>query len=450
MRDVALTLLVAALIPFIFVHPYYGTLLWAWIGMMNPHRLTWNFASHLPFALIVAIPTLLMFLGSRARKPIPWCTPLVFLVLYWLWTCVTSIFALSPPEYVFDLWSKLTKILLMLFVTMMLIQDRVKLEHLIWVLVVSIGFFGFKGGIWTVLTGGGERVYGPPGGFIEGNNEIGLAIVVTVPLMYYLAMTSKESNSLPFLRKWHSLGLWTCMICSAFAVLGTHSRGGFLAIAAMAFLLGWKSRYKFVTSVGIVIALLVAVNFMPENWIERMNTIATMEDTSAQGRLQAWAMIFNLALDRPLVGAGFDFISHEVWARYSPGPFRAAYGAHSIYFQVLGEHGFVGLFFYLMLGITTWILAGRLSARCAKVPDLQWVTLLMRMVQVSGFGFAVGGAFLGLANWDLPYYLVGIVAMTNIIVKQTFAEKAHQRSPQDSESVAPLRGPAHVRPRLGH
>ena len=447
MRDLALTATVLGLIPFIFVQPYYGALLWAWIGMMNPHKMMWGFAYHLPFALMVAIPTLVVVLFTRQRRPIPWCAPLVIIVLYWLWTCVSSVFALSPPQFVYDAWIKLTKILLMLFVTIMLIQERDKLDRLIWVIAASIGYFGFKGGIWTLLSGGGERVWGPPGGFIEGNNEIGLALVMTVPLMYYLAMTARESRSVPFFVQWQKFGLWAAMACCAVAVLGTHSRGGFLAIVAMAFLLGWKSKYRLFTSAIIAIGLVLAINFMPDNWTGRMNTIATYEqDGSAMARLQAWQMIWNLALDRPLVAAGFDFISNEIWAKYAAGPFRAAYGAHSIYFQVLGEHGFVGLGLYLLLGLTTWRMASRLSLECRGVADLQWVALLMRMVQVSLFGFAVGGAFLGLANWDLPFYLVGLVAMTHAIVERTAPRKT-QGVREAAARKQGFGGPAIGRPR---
>jgi probable O-glycosylation ligase (exosortase A-associated) len=404
--------------------------------MMNPHKMTWGFAYSLPFALVVAIVTLLTLPFTRRKHPIPWCAPLVLIVLYWVWTCVTSVFALSPPQYVYDAWVKLTKIQVMLFVTIMLIQDREKLDRLIWVIVASIGFFGMKGGLWTLLTGGGHRVYGPPGGFIEGNNEIGLALVMTVPLMYYLSLTAQQSKSLPIFPQWQKYGLWAGMALSGVAALGTHSRGAFLAIMAMAFLLGWKSRHKIFTSAVLALGLVLAISFMPENWTSRMETITSHADTSAQGRLQAWAMIWNLALDRPLVGAGFDFISIDIWSKYAAGPIRAAYGAHSVYFQVLGEHGFVGLGLYLLIGFTTWRLAGSLASQCRKKADLQWVVLLMRMVQVSMMGFAVGGAFLGLGNWDLPFYLAGIVAMANVIAKRELASaEARQGQP-----VVPARG----------
>jgi hypothetical protein len=63
------------------------------------------------------------------------------------------------------------------------------------------------------------------------------------------------------------------------------------------------------------------------------------------------------------------------------------------------------------------------------------------MIQVSLFGFAVGGAFLGLSNWDLPYYLVGLVAVVNSIVQERLSEQVNERHPGQAASArAPIDG----------
>jgi probable O-glycosylation ligase (exosortase A-associated) len=207
----------------------------------------------------------------------------------------------------------------------------------------------------------------------------------------------------------------------------------------MALVLGIKSNYKMLSTVAIACVLALSIAFMPENWQARMETIATYEqDSSAQGRLQAWEMAWNLAIDRPIVGGGHDFLTNEsVWYTYqSIGTPRAA---HSIYFQVLGEHGFIGLVLYILIGLNGWLLAKRVARETARHPEFEWAPLLMRMIQVSLIGFAVGGAFLSLANWDLPYYLVAIVAM----VAATFREaqkrdaKSLQRAPGAAQSREP-------------
>ena len=79
------------------------------------------------------------------------------------------------------------KIMLMTFVTLMLIKTREHVHLLIWVIVGSLGYYGVKGGIFTIVTGGGDMVWGPMGTFIGGNNEIALALIMTIPLMHYYA-----------------------------------------------------------------------------------------------------------------------------------------------------------------------------------------------------------------------------------------------------------------------
>lgn len=419
MRDVVLTAFVIGLVPFILANPFIGALAWAWIGMMNPHKLTWGFAYHMPFAMIVAIPTLIGFLFTRNKSSFPWSTATVYMVLFYVWTCVTSLVGLGFPTDVYAMWLKFTKVMLMLFVTMMLIRGRRQIDLLVWVIVISIGYYGTKGGVFTIRSGGGERVWGPDGSTIAGNNEIGLAAIIVVPLMFYLAQTIGSSDLIR--KKYHQLVrvlLWISMGLSAVATLGTHSRGAFLGIAGMAFFLGMKSNKKVLSVIAIVAILGGSLAFMPDKWWDRMATIQTYEDDgSAQGRLQAWGMAFNLAVDRPLVGGGHDFLSDEsVWHRYQTiGLPRAA---HSIYFQVLGEHGFVGLALYVLIGLSGWVMATRLARKAKGHPDFEWIPPLMRMIQVALIGFAIGGAFLSLANWDVPYYLIAIVVLAEATFRQ--------------------------------
>jgi hypothetical protein len=57
-------------------------------------------------------------------------------------------------------------------------------------------------------------------------------------------------------------------------------------------------------------------------------------------------------------------------------------------------------------------------------PELQWAHDLGSMIQVSFAGFAVGGSFLGLAYWDLPYHLMAIAVLTKVIVRDALAAPA--------------------------
>ena len=68
MRDIAITALILGALPFVLRRPQLGVLMYVWISVMNPHRLTWGFAYELPFAQILAVATLVGVLLTREAK----------------------------------------------------------------------------------------------------------------------------------------------------------------------------------------------------------------------------------------------------------------------------------------------------------------------------------------------------------------------------------------------
>ena len=419
MRDILITILIFGSLPFILKEPAIGGLMWVWVSVMNPHTQGWGFATHMPFAFIIAIATMLSVLMSREPKRLPLTPVSVLLLLFVAWMNVTAPFALLPePSWV--QWNKVMKIMLMSFVVMMVIRTRRDIVRLVWVLVGSIGYYGIKGGIFTIRSGGTERVWGPEETFIGDNNSLALALIITIPLMYYLQQQTRQ--------RWQRHGLSAAMLLSALAALGSYSRGGLLAIAAMGLFMWLKSERKMVLGALLAAISPLLLAFMPERWAERMDTINTyQDDVSAMGRLNAWRMAYNLARDR-FLGGGFDVSDATIFARYAPNPLDV-HAAHSIYFQALGEHGFVGLLIYLALGIATWHTAAVIIRLTRGNAELRWAHGLATMSQASLIGFAVGGAFLSLLYFDMPYYLMAALIATRIVVEQQLRERAPQRRP---------------------
>ncbi|MGK5011079.1 putative O-glycosylation ligase, exosortase A system-associated [Janthinobacterium sp. MDB2-8] len=408
MRDIVITIIILGSLPYILKAPAIGGLMWVWVSVMNPHTQAWGFATHLPFAFIIAIATMLSLVMTREPKSLPLTPVSVLLLLFVGWMNVTAPFALLP-EASWVQWNKVMKIMLMSFVTMMVIRTRRDIVRLVWVLVGSIGYYGVKGGIFTIRSGGTERVWGPDETFIGDNNALALALIITIPLMYYLQQNTDK--------RWLRHGLSAAMLLSALAALGSYSRGALLAIAAMGLFMWLKSDRKLVLGALLAAVAPLLLAFMPERWADRMDTINTyQDDVSAMGRLNAWRMAWNLARDR-FLGGGFDVSDASIFARYAPNPMDV-HAAHSIYFQALGEHGFVGLFIYLALGIATWRTAAAIIRRTRGKPELRWAHGLATMSQASLIGFAVGGAFLSLLYFDMPYYLMAALIATRIIVEQ--------------------------------
>lgn len=406
MRDLLITGIVLGALPFALRHAWIGILLWTWISIMNPHRLAWGFAYNAPFAAMAGGATLLALLTTKDPVRLPRSSAVKVLILFILWMCVTTVFAMFPGDSFAQL-QKVIKIQLMTLVALAVLHEKKAIMLFVWVNALSLGFYGLKGGVYTIETAGGGRVWGP-GGFIGGNNEVGLAILVVVPLLYFLYLDSEN--------KWVRRGLMLTMLLSAVAVLGTQSRGAFLAIGVMSVVMWWRAPNKALLGAGLVAAGVVALSIMPWSFGEKVSSITEYQsDSSAMGRINAWETAFNIANSRPF-GAGFEMYNSVTWSMYAPllAEGRASdpsivRAAHSIYFQILGEHGWIGLILFVLLGWLTWRSAARLRARTRDEPEFRWVFLLASMCQVALVGFAVGGAFLSLAYFDLPYNLMVIV-----------------------------------------
>ena len=428
MRDIFVTAVIFGALPFVLARPYIGILLWTWISFMNPHRLCWGFAYDFPFAMVVAIVTLVSLLISREPKKFLWTRETVVLLIFVAWMVITTIFSVYPilawPQL-----EKVAKIQLMVFVTMMVMQSKERLNLLVWVLALSLAFYGVKGGIFTITHGGVYHVRGPNGTFIGGDNEMGLALIMTVPLLRYLQLTAS--------RLWLRHAMTAAMVLCALAAVGSQSRGAMLGMAVMGVFLWLKSRNKLFTGLLTALAATLILMTMPQQWFDRMATIQNyQQDASAEGRINAWKMAFNLAKDKPL-GGGFNSFQPGMFAIYAPGP-RNVHDSHSIYFEVLGEHGFFGLFLFLTLGLMTWRTASWIIKRARGDPENRWAGDLAAMVQVSLVGYASAGAFLGLANFDLYYTLIAVVVLCKtVLVARQAARKAE--SAQDAAARQPLR-----------
>lgn len=424
MRTLLLSTMLLVLVPWSAFAPWVGVLTWTWISIMNPHKLTYGFLFDFPVAAVVGGATLIGLFFTRNRRMPPANGVTLTLLAFVLWMCLTSAFAVFPDR-VGDMFSKVMKIQLMIFVTMALIYERKHLDYFIWVIVLSLGFFGLKGGLFTLMHGGAGRVYGPPGGFMEGNNELALGLTMTVPLMYYLRSIARRA----IVRH----GLVGLMIVTSLSILGSQSRGAFLAIIAMAIYLWRFSERKVVVGAALTLIGFALIAFMPIAWEGRMDTIINYHnDGSAMGRINAWWMAWNLARHR-FLGAGFDTAEPALFAQYAPNP-HDIHAAHSIYFQVLGEHGFVGLALFLLLWWLTWRTAGWLRKSAKQAPGMESAAQLAAMIQVSLVGYFVGGAFLSLAYFDLPYDLLAVVVVLKPIIEARIErEAAVQRT---AENVA--------------
>jgi putative inorganic carbon (HCO3(-)) transporter len=418
MRDYLILAIILGATPICFFRPYFGILMWTWVAYFNPHRFTWGAAYNFPVAMLIGGATIAGIPFARQVNRRLMTLQTVLLLLLWAWFSITYLHAAQEPLFAHHIadsrleLERISKILIMTFLTIWLVSSKEKLRYLFLVITFSFGFIAIKGTLFVWQTSGEFRVYGPPDSFIEDNNALGLALNMSLPMFYFMARS--EEN------KWVRRFLHLAFFCGAVAVILTYSRGALLGLSVVLVSLALKSKQRILAGFFLVFCAWSVLTFAPAKWMDRMgNFFHGNLDNSAELRLNAWQFAVELAKDFPVTGGGLKTFTPELYQRYTPELEFA--GPHSIYFQTLGEHGFVGLaLFLLLLGCC---LAGlvKLRRQACALPSASWIIPYTDMLQVALLAFMISGAFLELANFDLFYQVVGAVIILKILYRREVA-----------------------------
>ena len=429
MRSYVFLLFYAGLLGSTFAAPFVGALLWCWIAFMNPHREAWGFAQNQPYAMMIFIVTVFACIMAREPKRFEANAITVGLIVLAVLFTLTSLLGIGPGVTRWAMWERVIKTIAGALLVACLLTSRERIHALVWLMAISIGFYGVKGGAFTFTTGGGFNVMGPNDSMISDRNHVAVAMLVALPLMNYLRMQSAH--------RLVQLGLMFAMGMTLLGSIGSQSRGALVALAATACVLWWRSKSKVISGVMIIACIGAVLNFMPASWEERMQTITNYEeDASAMGRVRIWEASWLLALDNPLTGTGFraPYYQHIV---DQVAPHIPARAVHSIYFETLAEHGFPTFLVWLGLSAAGAFYSMRLTHLARGRPDLAWAGDLGRMVPVSMVAYLTGGIFLSLQYWDYYWILLIVVAAAHTLAVRQLAAEAPRRAAAATEGWRP-------------
>src|SRR5665213_2319822 len=229
------------LLPVITIRPFVGVLVWSWISFMSPHKLLWGPGSALPWAMLTVVALCIGCLIAREPKRIAWNPTTALIMAFMLCITLTSVTAMAPTVDVFQKWSTVMKGFFILLITASLLTSKQRIHALIWIMVLSLAYFGIKGGGFTLVHGGANRVQGPPDTPIGDNNALAAGLLVAVPLMNYLRMQSQHRVV--------RICMAATMVLTLFSVVGSYSRGALLGLLAMSVFLWVKSKHKLAAAI---------------------------------------------------------------------------------------------------------------------------------------------------------------------------------------------------------
>lgn len=419
MRD----LFFMAVLPFLLYpmakRPFIAVGMWIWTAMFFPNAWMYGFASGPRYNLIFTGIAILGYLVLKDKPKVRFGAIGGLIFLFFLWTCASSAMGDGLPEITFEYWSRFLKVVLLFTFVVLVIDKKLHIDFFLWCVVMSIGFYGCLEALKFVASGGGHHIEGFAGHVLGDRNELALAFVMTLPFCaYLLGEYGKTSKIVRF-------GLLCAMGLLVTAVVGTQSRGGFVALLGLAVYFFIKSERKVLLAILSVVLVVALSHFVSSEWTSRMDTIGEANaDASFMGRVVAWKLSFIMAMRHPFFGGGFKALEFlPVWVSLAQDFFAypffytgealpsmtRARAAHSVYFQVLGDHGFAGLAIYLAILARTFLTVRKVALLARKHVETAWIANLASMLQLALFAYCLGGAALSFAYFELLYAICALV-----------------------------------------
>lgn len=396
-----------------FKKPFIAVSLWLWTAMFFPGGWVYGAAQSIRYNLIFSILTIggIFIVKNRPKAEVNALT--ILITLFLIWTTLTYLAGIGNPEVAGDHWMRFVKVVALYYCASAILIKKNHIDFFIWCIVLSVAFYATVEGLKLIASGGAHHINGIDGHILGDRNDLALAINMSIPLVVYL----RGQNQSKIIKG----GLLGIAILMVLCVLGTYSRGGLLGLLVLGGVYFKETNNKLISLLVLVIVIYIGSNLMPEEWFNRMDTIQNADqDASFMGRVVAWKISTLIALDYPIMGGGIKALEYyPVWMSYAvqlndkltfvatpPPDMQSVHAAHSMYFQVLGDQGFVGLFLFLLIN---WVAYRKLVKCIRKFEIRSSYYILAKMLKLSIIMYIVVGIALSKAYFDLIYAVYALI-----------------------------------------
>lgn len=436
MRDLVMFAGMLVMLPLALTNGFVAYLFWGWTALFSPLYYLYGFMQPIRYNLVFAIITILLVMLGRIKQRGQFTQnrTSTLLVIFFIHSILCALLSRADNVWNWDIFENFAKSMVFCLMMPLLVTGRLRIHAFVVMLALGLGFHGIVEGLKVVVTGGAHRVTGLTT-MMSDNNHFAVGMVMVMPLLFYLYFHSEK--------KMAKLAAASTILLTALSIMGTQSRGGFLCLSIV---LGWyvlTSRRKFFSLFVMTLVGGVILYFAPDSWFDRMDSIQNAdENTSFLGRVIAWKVSTALAFDYPIFGGGFHAIqSFSIWMEYinkidflsfitTPAPEYSPRAAHSIYFEILGDLGFLGLGLFIALLVNGFYTARDIRQLVASNASLIWARDLSDGLRLGLVAYCIGGAAVSLGYFELFY----VSLMFLEVLKQFVIKAIHDEAlPQNTE-----------------
>lgn len=390
--------------------PLLGLSLFLAFLFLRPADLVPALAVFRPALVVLALTTVVFLLQNQGIVFIQYSTGKLLLV-FWGAMALSTVVSYWPGGSFWITVDFLKEIV----VFVLIINTALSLHalgRLIKVMIFSNGILAMFA-VRDYLTGNvsaSGRIQGVVSGLFDDPNDLALSLITMVPLIYWIIQTrATRRGRLLFI---------VLMVVVVSGVVATQSRGGFIALLGVAFMIVKESRKKMVAIFLCAIIAVAVILVAPRGAFDRFSTITSYQgEETAQIRMHMWAAGVQMFADHPVLGVGTGMFSAAYGKDYrDPGfPYNTWWTAHNTVIQVSAEMGLLGLALWIGLVISGFS-SLRTARRRISLSDLDDrvkapLSWMISALQTSLAGFILGAMFLSRAyDWILVIILAMIIA----------------------------------------
>lgn len=414
MRDLIFVGYVVLIMLMAFKRPFLFTLIYAYVDIVSPQRLSYFLLNSVPLSLILFVLAFLGFMIGDDKKDVR-VSPRWVLLLVLLAYCGYTTTVAAEPVAALEKWGWVWKALVFAAFLPLTLRTKLRIEALVLTMVLCASTLIVTGGIKTAAGGGGYGtlviLIDDNSGLFEGSIISCVAITI-IPLILWLMKHGTVFKPDWKVRLYAAALIFACLLIP----VGTQARTGIVCIAVLGVLLLRYSRNRILYLGAVGLVGLATIPFLPSSFTERADTLKNYKaDESASTRLAVWAWTWEYVKVHPM-GGGFEVyrqnrIRYDIEqsdSRSGLPPIDAPEATevvdegrafHSSYFEMLGEQGFPGLLIWLIIqvgGVWRMEIIARMYRKRNRA-DEAWVAPLATALQNSQIIYLVGSLFVGIA-----------------------------------------------------